>query len=44
VAGVPARIVRTLTAEERAQLKASAEHYVQYASSFVVTSDGGKQA
>ena len=41
VAGVPARVVRPLTEDERAQLKASASHYVEYARSFVhVTHEG----
>lgn len=35
VAGVPARIVRDLTGEERAALVRSAEHYVAYAGSFL---------
>ncbi len=34
VAGVPARSVRDLTADERAALVRSAEHYVEYAASF----------
>jgi carbonic anhydrase/acetyltransferase-like protein (isoleucine patch superfamily) len=34
VAGVPGRIVRPLTEDERTQLKASALHYTQYAQSF----------
>ena len=34
VAGVPARIVRPLTEEERASLLESARHYVEYARSF----------
>lgn len=34
VAGVPARIVRELTAEERRQLEASASHYVEYAARY----------
>ncbi len=34
VAGVPARVVRPLTAEERLGLEQSAEHYVQYARSY----------
>ncbi len=35
VAGVPARIVRALTGEERTQLKASASDYVRYARSYL---------
>ena len=34
VAGVPARVVRSLTEEEQQQLLASAEHYVGYARSY----------
>ncbi|MCC6395951.1 MAG: gamma carbonic anhydrase family protein [Bacteroidetes bacterium] len=34
VAGVPARVVRPLTPEERKGLEESAEHYVQYARSY----------
>lgn len=34
VAGVPARIVRELTADERASLVRSAEHYGEYAATF----------
>ncbi len=34
VAGVPARIVRELTAEERRQLEESARHYVEYAARY----------
>lgn len=34
VAGVPARIVRDLTADERAAIVRSAEHYVAYAATF----------
>jgi carbonic anhydrase/acetyltransferase-like protein (isoleucine patch superfamily) len=34
VAGVPARIVRDLTSDERTALLKSAEHYVAYAATF----------
>lgn len=34
VAGVPAKIIRDLTAAERASIEESAKHYVQYAQSF----------
>lgn len=36
VAGVPARVVREITEDERASLLASAEHYVEYARSYNV--------
>ena len=42
VAGVPARIVRPLTEDEREELRASASHYVEYARSFVELSNEGK--
>ena len=35
VAGVPARVVRELTEEERSLILQSAEHYIEYARSFV---------
>lgn len=31
VAGVPAKVIRPLTAEEKQQIKESAQHYVEYA-------------
>ncbi|HMD13143.1 MAG TPA: gamma carbonic anhydrase family protein [Bacteroidota bacterium] len=34
VAGVPAKIIRELTAAERASIEESAKHYVQYAQSY----------
>lgn len=35
VAGVPARVIRQVSDEERARLRESAAHYVQYAQSFL---------
>jgi carbonic anhydrase/acetyltransferase-like protein (isoleucine patch superfamily) len=41
VAGVPARVVREITEEEKALILQSAQHYIEYARSFVVHDQRG---